>query len=218
METQEQAAAPGKAAPEQPDRIPLESPNVRSPLSDEPVLDILADKAVKDLRDKPAKDLSANDKAILEILAGLTPSEILLKNCFERTYPLIAGLDVTVRTLLMRQTEAVALDISKYQQQRELETGTDGVERVAWQPTLDQVRAYGTKRSLCEGIVKMGNFNIAEMGVPQRLAFFEDMDTHMLNGTYRIMQKFFTAVGLLFPSDNQKEMLQTLKKVWAPRP
>lgn len=202
---------------EVPDRIPLESPNTRTPLNDEPVMDILADKTMKDLKAKPAKELSANDRAVLDILHDLSPGELLRQNYIDRTFEVCPGLPVTYRTLLLRQTEAVGNDVSKYQQQREIEKGQDGVERIVWRPTEEQVRAYGTKRVMCEGVIAMGGHVLKDTPVPSRLAFFEDMDIHLLNATYRLMQKFYTAVGLLFPSDNQKELLETLKKVWAPR-
>lgn len=194
---------------EEPDRIPLEQPNLRSPLNDEPVLNILADKTVRDLKAKPAKDLSANDKAILDILHELSPGELLRNNHITRTWMVCLGLEATFRTVLMRQTEAITRDVSKYAQQREIEKGKDGIERVVWQPNEDEIRAYGTKRAMCEGVISMGGFNLHDKPVGERLAFFEDMDTHLLNATYRLMQKFYTAVGLLFPSDNQKELLET---------
>jgi hypothetical protein len=186
----------------------------RLPLFEEPILDAYADKAAKDLKKQPEVKLSANDKFVLELVKTLPVGDLLQKGYLQTELEIGSGVKCVVRSLVYKQVESIAADVSKYQQKRAVEKLPDGTEREVWQPSLEEIKVYQVKRTLSEVVMSVGDVSTGSH-MQARLSFFENLDSMVVNALYRRAQQFFTAVSLLFPSDNQKELVNTLKKAYA---
>lgn len=187
----------------------------RLPLFEEPILDAYSDRTAKDLKKKPEFNLSANDKYILDLVKSLPVGELLQKGFIQADLDIGSGIKFTLRSLVYKQVEAIALDVSKYQQKTLIEKQPDGTQKVVWQPNIEEVKVFQVKRTLAEVVGFVGDLSTGPT-VAKRMDFFENLDSMVVNAIYRRTQQFFTAVSLLFPSDNQKELVDTLKKAYAP--
>lgn len=193
------------------DLIPALTPG-QLPLFEEPVVDALSDRNQKDLKKKPVDRLTANDRAVLDLMKSLPLIDLLQKGFMEVSMDIGNGIKATFRTLVYSQLERISNDVSRFQQQREVQKQSDGKERLTWQPSVDEIRTYNVKRTLAESLISVLDKSTGQVS-GERLAYIESLDGMIVNALYRKMQQLFTAVSLLFPSDNQKELVESLKKV-----
>jgi hypothetical protein len=192
------------------DKIPVSSTG-KHPMFEEPALNSFADKASKDLKAKPADKLTANDKFVLDLTKTLPLMDLLRDGYMTCTLEIAQGVKATFRSLVYKQVEAIAKDVSGFQQQRDIQKIGEK-ERITWQPGFDEVKAYQVKRTLAESLLAIGDKSPGQVS-GERMSFLDGLDGMFVNALYRKMQQFFTATSLLFPSDYQKELLDTLKKV-----
>jgi hypothetical protein len=195
---------------EQQDLIPLGTAG-KLPIFEEPVMNAFADKASKDLKKKPIDKLTANDRFVLDLTKQLPIMDLLKDGYMTVTMDVGSGIKGTFRTLVYSQLETIANEVSRFQQQRELRKIGDK-EHLVWQPTLEETRVYQVKRTLAESLVAIMDRPIGQV-TGEKIQYLNGLDGMLVNALYRKMQQFFTATSLLFPSDNQKELIETLKKV-----
>lgn len=196
------------------DYIPLGTPG-KSQIFEEPVLDVLTDKSSKDIKEKPPVDLTANDKFVLSLMDRLPVADLLQKGYMQISLEIGSGISIQARTLVFKQLEHIASDVSHFQQQVEHEEDEKGIKTEVWRPSPEEVRIYQMKRTLADVVYSVGEVQTGP-SLRHRLDFFDNLDGMILNAIYRKVQQFFTAVSLLFPSDNQKQLVTNLKKVSAP--
>lgn len=189
----------------------------RAPLFEEPVLDVIADESSKKLREKEPAKLTANDKYILDLMEKIPLDDLFKKGYVEITQELTDRISapVTLRSMNYKQIEVIANDVSRFQQQKDIEKFGDNIEREVWRPSVEETRLFQMKRTLCEMVNTIAG-NTVGRTLPERMSFFDSQDNFIVNALYRRAQQFLTALSLLFPSENQKEFVATLKKASAP--
>jgi hypothetical protein len=189
------------------------------PLDQEPILDLAADESARALKDRTEKSplkLTANDKFILDLTEKLDLSSLIERGYIQAELEIGAGIVANFSSLNVSQIKAISHDTSKFKQQREVEVSPDGVERVVWVPDGEEIKEYHMQRTLAEGVVSIGDKALPG-DLPSKMAFFNRLDSMIFNAVYRKFQQFLTALSYLFPSDNQKEMFESLKKALAPQ-